>query len=152
MNLFFFHPFTGVITTGSAQRYLESYIVSFSKDRKNWRPHKDVLSKEKKVCALTVVVSCYACYASCGKRLSWLLWSPGVPGPHRWPPQGSQQRLPPRGGSLCSAAAAELARSGFRSGPGPGLSRFQGYTQDAVVRQCVSAPPLLLSETAEPTL
>lgn len=46
-----------MITTGSAQRYLESYILSFSKDRKNWRPHRDVLSKEKKVCPLTVVVS-----------------------------------------------------------------------------------------------
>ncbi|CAG00056.1 unnamed protein product, partial [Tetraodon nigroviridis] len=39
---------TGVITTGSAQFYIESYIVYFSKDRKNWKLHKDVLSKEKK--------------------------------------------------------------------------------------------------------
>lgn len=45
--LFFLFP--GVITTGSAQRYVESYAVYFSKDRKNWKPHKDVLTKEKKV-------------------------------------------------------------------------------------------------------
>lgn len=50
---FCFFPFTGVITTGSAQRYIESYTVYFSKDRKNWKLHKDVLSKEKKVCTLT---------------------------------------------------------------------------------------------------
>lgn len=41
--------FPGVITTGSAQRYIESYVVYFSKDRKNWKPHKDVVTKEKKV-------------------------------------------------------------------------------------------------------
>lgn len=45
-----------MITTGSAQRYIESFIVSFSKDRKNWKLHKDVFSREKKVCPLTVVV------------------------------------------------------------------------------------------------
>lgn len=44
-----FFLFPGVITTGSAQRYIESYVVYFSKDRKNWKPHKDVLTKEKKV-------------------------------------------------------------------------------------------------------
>lgn len=44
-----FFLFPGVITTGSAQRYIESYVVYFSKDRKNWKPHKDVLTREKKV-------------------------------------------------------------------------------------------------------
>lgn len=44
-----FFLFPGVITTGSAQRYIESYVVYFSKDRKNWKPHKDVSTKEKKV-------------------------------------------------------------------------------------------------------
>lgn len=39
----------GVVTTGSAQRYIESYAVYFSKDRKSWKLHKDVQSKEKKV-------------------------------------------------------------------------------------------------------
>lgn len=41
--------FPGVVTTGSAQRYIESYVVYFSKDRKNWKPHKDGLTKEQKV-------------------------------------------------------------------------------------------------------
>lgn len=30
--------------------YIESYILFFSKDRKNWKLYKGALSKEKKVC------------------------------------------------------------------------------------------------------
>lgn len=41
--------FPGVITTGSAQHYIESFLVYSSKDRKNWKLHRDVLSKERKV-------------------------------------------------------------------------------------------------------
>ncbi|XP_076594012.1 discoidin, CUB and LCCL domain-containing protein 1 isoform X1 [Chaetodon auriga] len=40
---------TGIITTGSNELYIESYIVFFSKDRKNWKLYKGALSKEKKV-------------------------------------------------------------------------------------------------------
>ncbi|XP_040900891.1 discoidin, CUB and LCCL domain-containing protein 1 isoform X2 [Toxotes jaculatrix] len=40
---------TGIITTGSNEYYTESYILSFSKDRKNWKLYKGALSKEKKV-------------------------------------------------------------------------------------------------------
>uniref|UniRef100_A0A3Q1G0D4 Si:dkey-34d22.1 n=1 Tax=Acanthochromis polyacanthus TaxID=80966 RepID=A0A3Q1G0D4_9TELE len=40
---------TGIITTGSNQYYIESYILFFSKDRKNWKLYKGALSKEKKV-------------------------------------------------------------------------------------------------------
>ncbi|KAM9353411.1 discoidin, CUB and LCCL domain-containing protein 1 [Symphorus nematophorus] len=40
---------TGIITTGSNEYYIESYILLFSKDRKNWKPYKGALSKEKKV-------------------------------------------------------------------------------------------------------
>ncbi|CAK6976203.1 discoidin%2C CUB and LCCL domain-containing protein 1 [Scomber scombrus] len=38
---------TGIITTGSNEFYIETYILLFSKDRKNWKPYKE--SKEKKV-------------------------------------------------------------------------------------------------------
>uniref|UniRef100_A0A3P8TRW7 Si:dkey-34d22.1 n=1 Tax=Amphiprion percula TaxID=161767 RepID=A0A3P8TRW7_AMPPE len=40
---------TGIITTGSNQYYIESYILFVSKDRKNWKLYKGALSKEKKV-------------------------------------------------------------------------------------------------------
>ncbi|KAI3360904.1 hypothetical protein L3Q82_013110 [Scortum barcoo] len=40
---------TGVITTGSDENYIESYSLLFSKDGKNWKLYKGVLSKEKKV-------------------------------------------------------------------------------------------------------
>ncbi|KAM3613581.1 uncharacterized protein V6R79_001788 [Siganus canaliculatus] len=40
---------TGIITTGSNEYYIESYILLFSKDRKNWKLYKGALSKEKKV-------------------------------------------------------------------------------------------------------
>ncbi|TKS81881.1 Discoidin, CUB and LCCL domain-containing protein 1 [Collichthys lucidus] len=40
---------TGIITTGSDMYYIESYILFFSKDRKNWKLYKGALSKEKKV-------------------------------------------------------------------------------------------------------
>ncbi|XP_026149927.1 discoidin, CUB and LCCL domain-containing protein 1 isoform X2 [Mastacembelus armatus] len=40
---------TGIITTGSNQYYIESYILLFSKDRKNWKFYKSALSKEKKL-------------------------------------------------------------------------------------------------------
>ncbi|KAM8870120.1 discoidin, CUB and LCCL domain-containing protein 1 isoform 2-T2 [Spinachia spinachia] len=40
---------TGIITTGSNGRYIESFSVLFSKDRKSWKLHKRALSKEKKV-------------------------------------------------------------------------------------------------------
>ncbi|KAM7382699.1 hypothetical protein PAMP_002418 [Pampus punctatissimus] len=40
---------TGIITTGSNDFYIESYILFFSKDRKNWKLYKGALSKEKKV-------------------------------------------------------------------------------------------------------
>lgn len=40
---------TGIITTGSNDFYIESYILLFSKDRKNWKLYKGALSKEKKV-------------------------------------------------------------------------------------------------------
>ncbi|XP_029929230.1 discoidin, CUB and LCCL domain-containing protein 1 [Myripristis murdjan] len=40
---------TGIITMGSNEFYVESYILLFSKDRKNWKVYKGALSKEKKV-------------------------------------------------------------------------------------------------------
>ncbi|XP_047454712.1 discoidin, CUB and LCCL domain-containing protein 1 isoform X2 [Mugil cephalus] len=40
---------TGIITTGSAEYYIETYSLLFSKDRKNWKPYKGALSKERKV-------------------------------------------------------------------------------------------------------
>ncbi|KAM4633619.1 discoidin, CUB and LCCL domain-containing protein 1 isoform 2-T2 [Polymixia lowei] len=40
---------TGIITAGSLEFYVESYILGFSKDRKNWKVYKGALSKEKKV-------------------------------------------------------------------------------------------------------
>ncbi|KAM3873406.1 discoidin, CUB and LCCL domain-containing protein 1 [Diretmus argenteus] len=40
---------TGIVTTGSDEFYIESYILLFSKDRKNWKVYKGALSKEKKV-------------------------------------------------------------------------------------------------------
>ncbi|XP_030250152.1 discoidin, CUB and LCCL domain-containing protein 1 isoform X2 [Sparus aurata] len=40
---------TGIITTGSNEYYIESYILLFSKDRKSWKLYKGALSKEKKV-------------------------------------------------------------------------------------------------------
>ncbi|XP_034552817.1 discoidin, CUB and LCCL domain-containing protein 1 isoform X2 [Notolabrus celidotus] len=40
---------TGIITTGSNKYYIESFILLFSKDRKNWKLYKGALSKEKKV-------------------------------------------------------------------------------------------------------
>lgn len=46
---FFFFYFLGLITTGTAEHYLESYVLFFSKDRRNWKLYKGVLSKEKKV-------------------------------------------------------------------------------------------------------
>ncbi|XP_076016809.1 discoidin, CUB and LCCL domain-containing protein 1 [Genypterus blacodes] len=42
---------TGIITMGSNEFYAESYILHFSKDRKNWKLYKDPLSREKKVFA-----------------------------------------------------------------------------------------------------
>lgn len=39
---------TGIITTGSNKYYIESFILLFSKDRKNWKLYK-ALSREKKV-------------------------------------------------------------------------------------------------------
>lgn len=42
----------GIITTGSDEYYIESYILLFSKDRKNWKLYKGALSKEKKVCTV----------------------------------------------------------------------------------------------------
>ncbi|KAF7663874.1 hypothetical protein LDENG_00199400 [Lucifuga dentata] len=39
----------GIITMGSNEFYIEAYILLFSKDRKNWKPYKGALSKEKKV-------------------------------------------------------------------------------------------------------
>ncbi|CAI5663329.1 discoidin, CUB and LCCL domain-containing protein 1 [Oreochromis niloticus] len=38
---------TGIVTTGSNEYYMESYIFLFSKDRKNWKLYKE--SKERKV-------------------------------------------------------------------------------------------------------
>uniref|UniRef100_A0A7N6FCZ9 Uncharacterized protein n=1 Tax=Anabas testudineus TaxID=64144 RepID=A0A7N6FCZ9_ANATE len=40
---------TGIITKGSSERYIESYILLYSKDRKNWKPYKSALSKERKL-------------------------------------------------------------------------------------------------------
>ncbi|XP_041799225.1 discoidin, CUB and LCCL domain-containing protein 1 isoform X2 [Chelmon rostratus] len=40
---------TGIITTGTNEYYIESYILFISKDRKNWKLSKDALTKEKKV-------------------------------------------------------------------------------------------------------
>ncbi|XP_034031023.1 discoidin, CUB and LCCL domain-containing protein 1 [Thalassophryne amazonica] len=40
---------TGIITTGSNEFYIESFILLFSKDRKNWKLYKGPLSKEKQV-------------------------------------------------------------------------------------------------------
>nr|XP_020511879.1 discoidin, CUB and LCCL domain-containing protein 1-like isoform X1 [Labrus bergylta] len=40
---------TGIITIGSNEYYIESFILFFSKERKNWKLYKGALSKEKKV-------------------------------------------------------------------------------------------------------
>ncbi|XP_028985168.1 discoidin, CUB and LCCL domain-containing protein 1 isoform X2 [Betta splendens] len=40
---------TGIITTGSSEHYIESYVLFFSKDRKNWKPYKGAFSREKKL-------------------------------------------------------------------------------------------------------
>lgn len=40
---------SGIVTAGSDEYYMESYILSFSKDRKNWKLYKDAASKERKV-------------------------------------------------------------------------------------------------------
>uniref|UniRef100_A0A3Q4G1C4 Si:dkey-34d22.1 n=1 Tax=Neolamprologus brichardi TaxID=32507 RepID=A0A3Q4G1C4_NEOBR len=40
---------TGIVTAGSDEYYMESYILLFSKDRKNWKLYKDAASKERKV-------------------------------------------------------------------------------------------------------
>ncbi|XP_057689554.1 discoidin, CUB and LCCL domain-containing protein 1 isoform X2 [Corythoichthys intestinalis] len=40
---------TGVITSGSSENHIKSYILLFSKDRKNWKVYKDAVSKEEKV-------------------------------------------------------------------------------------------------------
>ncbi|XP_023275569.1 discoidin, CUB and LCCL domain-containing protein 1-like [Seriola lalandi dorsalis] len=40
---------TGIITMGSNEYYTESFILLFSKDRKNWKLYKGALSREKKV-------------------------------------------------------------------------------------------------------
>ncbi|XP_077577189.1 discoidin, CUB and LCCL domain-containing protein 1 isoform X1 [Stigmatopora nigra] len=40
---------TGVITTGSTENHITSYILLFSKDRKNWKVYKDAVSREEKV-------------------------------------------------------------------------------------------------------
>lgn len=40
---------TGILTLGSNEYYIKSYILLFSKDGKNWRHYKGALSKEKKV-------------------------------------------------------------------------------------------------------
>ncbi|CDQ72657.1 unnamed protein product [Oncorhynchus mykiss] len=40
---------TGIITRGSADFYIESYVLLFSKDRHNWKVYKSALSREKKV-------------------------------------------------------------------------------------------------------
>lgn len=41
---------SGIITMGSNEYYTESYILLFSKDRKNWKLYKAAVSREKKVC------------------------------------------------------------------------------------------------------
>ncbi|XP_039974007.1 discoidin, CUB and LCCL domain-containing protein 1 isoform X2 [Xiphias gladius] len=43
------YTITGMITMGSNEYYTESYILLFSKDRKNWKLYKSALSKEIKV-------------------------------------------------------------------------------------------------------
>ncbi|CAN9513969.1 unnamed protein product [Ophioblennius macclurei] len=40
---------TGILTMGSNEYYIKTYVLLFSKDRKNWRLYKGALSKEKKV-------------------------------------------------------------------------------------------------------
>nr|XP_019948251.1 PREDICTED: discoidin, CUB and LCCL domain-containing protein 1-like isoform X1 [Paralichthys olivaceus] len=40
---------TGIITIGFTEYYTESYILHFSKDRKNWKLYKSAFSKESKV-------------------------------------------------------------------------------------------------------
>lgn len=37
------------MTTGTDKYYIESFILSFSKDRRNWKLYKGVMSKERKV-------------------------------------------------------------------------------------------------------
>uniref|UniRef100_A0A3Q3J878 Uncharacterized protein n=1 Tax=Monopterus albus TaxID=43700 RepID=A0A3Q3J878_MONAL len=39
----------GIITTGSNEDYIESYILLFSKDRKHWKPYRSARSKERKL-------------------------------------------------------------------------------------------------------
>nr|XP_057940312.1 discoidin, CUB and LCCL domain-containing protein 1 [Doryrhamphus excisus] len=40
---------TGVITTGSGENRIESYILHYSKDKQNWKVYKDVVSKDEMV-------------------------------------------------------------------------------------------------------
>lgn len=152
MNLrtFSFFILPGVITTGSAQRYLESYIVSFSKDRKNWKLHRDVLSKEKKVCALTAVAP--ACYA----LLSLVAMVPQVFRAHT---DGHLRVL----NSVFPPAVARFVRLQPLSWHGRASARVQvlGCPVSKVTPRMRSSdraslcppphPPRLLSETAGPT-
>lgn len=41
--------FLGIITTGTDKYYIEAFILFFSKDRRNWKLYKGVMSKERKV-------------------------------------------------------------------------------------------------------
>ncbi|XP_029958522.1 discoidin, CUB and LCCL domain-containing protein 1 [Salarias fasciatus] len=40
---------TGILTMGSNEYYIKTYVLLFSKDRKNWKLYRGALSKEKKV-------------------------------------------------------------------------------------------------------
>ncbi|XP_011471636.1 discoidin, CUB and LCCL domain-containing protein 1 isoform X2 [Oryzias latipes] len=40
---------TGIITTGLPESYIESFSLYFSKDRRNWKPYRGGLSRDKKV-------------------------------------------------------------------------------------------------------
>ncbi|XP_068179386.1 discoidin, CUB and LCCL domain-containing protein 1 [Antennarius striatus] len=40
---------TGMVTTGSHEGYIKSYVLLFSRDRTNWKLYKGALSKEKRV-------------------------------------------------------------------------------------------------------
>lgn len=41
--------FLGILTTGTDNYYVGSFILFFSKDRKNWKLYKGAMSKEQKV-------------------------------------------------------------------------------------------------------
>lgn len=76
-----FSLLSGIVTAGSDEYYMESYILLYSKDRKNWKLYKDAASKERKVGVLLNAFT--APTSQLADAISfWSLWLLGVSGLH----------------------------------------------------------------------